>query len=619
VNDKIAQLQSAVRLLQSGRPDEAVTALGRLLAIDENDAETLALLGLAHAHLGDNEAAAQTMARAIALNPHHPATLFNYGNVLRKLDRQDEAIDAYTRVLTLKPDHAEARRARGIALANAGRAQDALADLDRIATDSADTLTLRARLRMETGRTSDALADYDRLVALDPNDFAAWNNRGIALDRLERYADALQSYERALALRPNHHDALHNRGAALICLQRYDEALPLFERLIAGDPGRADNWSCHGAILANLLRIDEARASFEKGLALDPASLRALNGLGMAHVAQGRLDQGIAAYRNALDVHPGDAMTNGNLAFAQLVAGNLTEGFANYEWRRKDGPIGKAQRTYAQAEWQGEDLAGKTLLLHPEQGLGDVVQFARYVPELAKRGVRVVLEVPAPLERLMRSIDGAAVVVRSGTAPPPFDAHAPLMSLAHKLDTTLATIPARVPYLRAPEPERTKWRTRLASLGTVSRVGLCWAGHRIHRNDHARSIPLPLFAGVADVPGAAFVSLQREKREADAAHLGKRSNIVDWMDEVADFADTAALIAELDLVVTVDTSIAHVAGALGKPVWILIAAAPDWRWLLERADSPWYPTARLFRQQRLGDWASVVTAVKEALAKEIAA
>jgi tetratricopeptide (TPR) repeat protein len=612
VSATLAALQTAIRHMQTGEADEALRLLSAIIEADPGNADAVALTGLAHAHRGDDDEAARFMARAIALNPRHAATLFNYGNVLRKLERWADAEHAFARVLDLKPDHAQARTARAYVLSELKRDADALAELDRLAPADVKTLTLRAKLRFRATRRADALADYDRIVAADPANWEAWNNRGIVLDQLERYDDALKSYDRALALKPNDDNVLHNRGATLICLQRYDEALPLFEHLIASDPAYADNWSCHGVALASLMRLDAALASFENGLALDPDSPRALNGKGMALTALGRVGEAIEEYKRALASHPGNPMTHGNLAFAQLVSGDLAQGFANYEWRRKDGPIGKSQRTYSRPEWQGEDLAGKTLLLHPEQGLGDVIHFARFVPLLTARGARVILEAPPALATLLQSLPGKATIIRTGETPPPFDLHAPLMSLAHKLNVTLETIPSSVPYLHADDTKRAQWRARLAHL-KGKRVGVCWAGNRIHRNDHARSIALATFAALLEAPNVLFVSLQRDVRDADAARLKSLPNLADWMAEIADFADTAALIAELDLVLTVDTSVAHLAGALGKPVWILIAAAPDWRWLLNRDDSPWYPTARLFRQQQLGDWTHVIATVCDEL------
>ena len=611
----LAALQSAVRLLQSGRIEEAEAALTDVVRAQPANADGIALLGLAAAQRGDNARAAQLMEQAIALNPHHPATLFNYGNVLRKLERWQDAADAYTRVLTLRADHHEARKMRALAFSHLDRDAEALADLDQSPppADTVQTLTLRAKLRFRAGRVGEAIADYDRIVAMDRSNWEAFNNRGVALDSLERYDEALKSYDAALALKPGDDNVLHNRGATLICLQRYDEALPLFAGLIASDPAHADNWSCHGVALASLGHIEESIVSFERALALDPTSLRAHNGKGMALAALGLTDEAVAEYRAALAANPGNPLTHGNVAFALLAAGDLQAGFVEYEWRRKDGPIGQSQRTYPQSEWQGEPLAGKTLLLHPEQGLGDVVQFARFIPRLIAGGAHVILETPAGLEALCRTVAPNLTVIRSGDLLPPFDVHAPLMSLGHKLNVALNDIPTNVPYLHADADKRNAWRERLSHLAKP-RVGVCWSGSRIHRNDQSRSIALADFVPILDTPGVSFVSLQRDVRESDAGLLSSLGDITRVMDHVVDFTDTAALVAELDLVVSVDTSVAHVAGALGRPVWILISAAPDWRWMLDRTDSPWYPTVRLFRQRSLTDgWRPVLDDVREAL------
>jgi tetratricopeptide (TPR) repeat protein len=605
-------LREAVRWLQSGRPDEAERILTGLRRSFPHDPDAIALLGLAHAQQGRNEPAAALMAEALTLNPSHVATLVNHAKVLSKLSRWDEAADAASRALAIRHDHTEARRLRAHALAALDRAAEALADLDAIATNNIDTLALRAKLRFAAARTNDALTDYDSIVALDPGNWEALNNRGIALDFARRFEEAATSYARALALRPDDNDVIHNRGANLIALQRYDEAYPLFERLVRADPDRADNWSCHGAALTGLLRFDDAIASFNHALKLDPASLRALNGRGMVLAALQRTSEALSDYRAAITVESDNAMTHANLAFTLLASGDLRDGFAEYEWRRKAGAVGRAQRTYPQPEWQGEDIAGKTLLLHPEQGLGDIVQFARFAPLLAQRGIRVVLETLPGLETLLRTLEGAPTIISLGQTPPQFDVHAPLMSLGHKLGITLQTIPANVPYLHASEPQRAVWRERLSPL-RGRRVGLCWSGNKAHFNDRARSIALERLGALFDVPGVSFVSLQREVRETDHATLKATTAINDFTARLTDFADTAAMIAERDLVITVDTSVAHVACALGKPTWILLAKASDWRWLVDREDSPWYPTARLFRQTKIGHWEDVIGRVRDAL------
>jgi tetratricopeptide (TPR) repeat protein len=552
------------------------------------------------------------LAKALALNPNNLTARLNHAKVLTRLERWPAVAAAATVFLNQRPDHAEARRLRGQAFAELTRDAEALADLDLVAKDNVATLLMRAKLRYAADRAGDAVADYDRVIALVPAHWEALNNRGIALEALQRYDDALRSYERALALNPTNTSVLHNRAASLLTLQRQHEALPLFEHLIAVEPSNVDNWTGHGAALASLLNLDDAIASFDKALALDPASVRALVSRGTVLAAQSRTAEALADYRRALILDPNNATAHANLAFALLADGNLADGFAEYEWRRKDGPIHLTSRRFDTPEWQGEDIAGKTLLLHPEQGLGDILQFARFVSRLTANGVRVILEVPRTLEALMRTLPGGATIVQTGSTLPPYDFHAPLMSVAHKLRLTLDVIPAAVPYLHAPTDRRTQWRTRMAALARP-RVGLCWSGNAEHRNDRARSIPLGELARIAQVETASFVSLQRDVRETDKAPFAALKNIANFMPEVADFADTAALIADLDLVICVDTSVAHLAGALGKPVWILIATSADWRWLKGRDDSPWYPTARLFRQKTHGNWNEVIDLVRAEL------
>ncbi len=601
-------LQQAMRLLQGGRSDDAERVLASMLQQSPNDADALALMGLAFAQRNENQRADELLVRALALNPGNLTAQLNHAKVLTRLERWPDVAAAATAVLSQRPDHAEARRLRGQAFAELKRSGDALADLDTVATDNIATLMMRAKLRFAAERAGDAVADYDRIIAAVPAHWEALNNRGIALEALQRYDDALNSYERALALNPTNTSVLHNRAASLLTLQRPNEALPLFEHLVTAEPTNADNWTGHGAALASLLNLDEAIASFDKALSLDPSSVRALTSRGTVLDAQGRTADALADYRRALDLDPNNATAHANLAFALLADGNLSEGFAEYEWRRKDGPIHLTSRRFDKPEWQGEDIAGKTLLLHPEQGLGDILQFARFVPTLTAGGARVILELPRALDALMRTLPGSATIVQTGSPPPQYDLHAPLMSVAHKLKLTLDGIPATAPYLHAPDDRRAQWRTRLASL-PHPRIGLCWSGNPEHRNDRARSIPFGEFTRIADVKGATLVSLQRDVRETDKAAFAAFKTLTNFMPEVADFADTAALIAELDLVICVDTSVAHLAGAMGKPVWILIATSADWRWLKGRDDSPWYPTARLFRQTTHGDWNEVIDRV----------
>jgi hypothetical protein len=328
----------------------------------------------------------------------------------------------------------------------------------------------------------------------------------------------------------------------------------------------------------------------------------------------GRLDEARASFDRAVGIRPDFAQARWNRAQAMLLAGDFAQGWREHEWRLKAHP--ELQRAFAQPLWLGEvPLDGKTILLHAEQGLGDTLQFCRYAPLVAARGGRVVLEVQKPLVDLMRDLPGVAAVVARGEPLPDFDLHCPLLSLPLAFGTRLDTIPAQMPYLGAPAERAAGWEARLTKR---PRIGLVWSGNAGHKRDRARSIPLYALMPVFDLDAATFVSLQKEARAADAAVLKQTAKLIDVGAELETFADTAALIRQLDLVIAVDTSVAHLAGALGKPLWLLLPAAPDWRWLAGREDSPWYPTARLFRQTVTRAWGPVVARVRAALEEMIA-
>jgi hypothetical protein len=328
---------------------------------------------------------------------------------------------------------------------------------------------------------------------------------------------------------------------------------------------------------------------------------------------QGDTHGAFVALQHAIALEPDFAEARFYLGCLHLLEGNYRPGFAEFEWRWRWSGFATPHLEVAQPAWDGADLRGRTILLHGEQGLGDSLQFCRYAPLLAERAGRVLLQVPAALVAVLRTLDGVETVVAPGEQLPPFDVHAPLMSLPHLVGTTVETIPARVPYLHADPSAMARWRERLRGPSDGMRVGLVWSGNPAHPRQHVRSLPLACLEPLATVPGVTFYSLQK----GPAAEEGHASNLglplTDLGPLLEDFAETAAALSQLDLLITVDTSVAHMAGALGRPVWLLLAAVADWRWLLDRADSPWYPTLRLFRQHRLGDWQSVVEAVRRAM------
>jgi len=394
-------------------------------------------------------------------------------------------------------------------------------------------------------------------------------------------------------------------------LKRFEEALSVFDRALLRSPDQAE-LSCNKAnALRALGNFDEALACYDQAIALKPDYAEAHNNRGICFDEVMRMSEALFSYRSALAFRPDYAEAHWNFAINRLRAGDLKTGWAESEWRWKCPALQLRQRDFDQPLWLGaEPIEDKILLLHDDQGLGDVIQFLRYVPLVAARGAQVFLEVDRTLRELCSGLKGVSQIISKGEALPAFDFHCPLSSLPLAFGTTLKTIPSVTPYLSAGDNGMV-WKERLGSINSP-RVGLVWAGNPNHRNDHNRSIPLETLLPLLDVE-AQFFSLQKEVRSRDQAVLRERKEIIDLGNELGSFAETAAVIQNLDLLIAVDTSVAHLAGALGRPVWIFLPYVPDWRWLLMRSDSPWYPTARLFRQSETRDWQSVVHQVSVAL------
>jgi tetratricopeptide (TPR) repeat protein len=479
----------------------------------------------------------------------------------------------------MPPDSANAFQ-RAIAAYKAGNfanterlCQQALA----VQPEHFDAAHILAVAQAALGKLDAALASYDRALAIRPDAAEVFANRGVALEQLNRLAEALSSYERALALQPNFPQALYNRGNVLKSLGRYAEALASYDRALAHRPQDAETLNNRGQVLRELMRYEEALASYDAAVVLQPNH--------------------VAAHCNA--------------AAVRLMLGDFERGWADYEWRWQKASVVLTRRNFPQPLWRGGDIAGRTILLHSEQGLGDTIQFARYVPLVAARGARVIFEVQAPLRALMAEFADGVEVIARGEPLPAFDLHCPLLSLPLAFGTRLDTIPAVTAYLRAPTERAEQWQARLAAKRRPL-VGLVWSGRPGHERDRERSIPLRRLLPLLQ-SGATLVSLQKEVRPDDAAVLAAHTDILRFAEELNDFSDTAALVSQLDLVISVDTSVAHLAGALGKPTWILLPEVPDFRWLLGRDDSPWYPTVRLFRQDASRDWDGVIARVAAAL------
>jgi len=653
---------AAICALQQGNAAHAVELLTRALTLNTGDPAAYSNFGIALYRLGRHEEAATQYRHSLRLDPQHLDALYNLGNLLQDAQRYDEALSHYERVLSLRPDYAEALANQGNALRSLGRLDQARASYAQalaLAPDDAQTLFNQALVLRDLAQHQAALDNFERILKIHPRHVTTLWHRGLVLRELKHHAAALASYDQALQVEPQHALSQAARGNVLRDLGRYQEALTAYEAALAALPDYADAWSNQGMVLADLDQPMRALESYARALALQPDHREAgLNRANMLH-RLGRYDAALAAYDGVLQHHPlhvavwmsrgsvlmdlgrhrlaqdsyaralaldpAHAETRWNDALCRLHQGDFETGWQQYEARWESRQLDVPRRLFPQALWLGEQaLRGKRVLVHAEQGFGDTLQFCRYVALLADQGAKVVLEVQPELKALLGSLHGVEQLLAQGENLPSFDLQCPMLSLPLACHTTLQTIPANIPYLGA-DPIRVEfWATQLkgdrpatidssAALSLKPYIGLVWHGSNTQRND-PRSLP---FANLAPLlaMSANFVSLQIERRAEDTAALAECGKVQFLDAQLKDFADTAALLASLDLVITIDTAVAHLAGALGKPVWILLPFHADWRWLSERTDSPWYPSARLFRQPAPGAWAPVIAMVAAELAR----
>ena len=576
---------AALKHVLDGRPLEAVVHCQQALAIDPQNPETLHLMAAVYSEAKQFDHAVEWASRAIRRDPK-PAYLTTLGIALSRLRRYDDALKAFDKAVQLKPDDPEPWWHMGNVLIGAGRLTEALLCLEH---------TLK----------------------LDPRHCEAAYQAGHILNGLERFEEALAYLDRSAELRPDHALTLYMRALVRKNLCRLEEAFADNQRAIELDPANADACNNMGAILGALGRMEEALSWYDRSLAIRPDVARTLLNKGGALVDLRRLDEAMMAYDRAVAVAPYYQEALWNRTVLQLQAGNLEAGFKGREIARSLFPdVKAAYPKFSAPMWRGEEpVAGKTIIVCQDQGLGDVIHFSRYVPLLASRGARVILVVDPPLCPLLSELSGVSQCLPklAQTQLPQFDFHIPVDTLPLAFGTRLDSIPAAQSYLPPPDADRLQaWKNRLG-LHERLRVGLAWSGNPKHKNDHNRSIPLQMMSPLLDI-GATFVSLQREPRPQDADFLRERPDIVDHTGDLIDLAETAALVSCLDLVITVDTSVAHLAAALGRPTWILLPYNPDYRWLLDRDDSPWYPTVRLFRQSRTQEYGSVIEHVRTELA-----
>jgi tetratricopeptide (TPR) repeat protein len=573
---------------------------------------------------GRIEDAERCYREAVAADGGDALARFNLGYVLIQREQIPLARDALQRAIELaRPGDAflaDAHYFLGVAKQQGGEAEGAVACYVAAVDERprfAEAIEAAARLLLALGRPQEAVRWARRWAALGLGAGASLL-LAQALHGMNRPAEALAALDEVLAVEPNHSMALEGRGHMLTQLGDSEGALAAFERVIALGAGSANTYANAAAALQRLGRFAQALARADEALARDPRHRNALYNRGAIALEMLRCGDALETSQRALALYPDDADIRWNAALAHLLQGDLPAGFAQYEarWQAAAAGTSGSRPDAGRPYWTGrESLRGKSILLFAEQGLGDSIQFLRYVPRVAESAERVVLRLPAALAGLARGIGEKVQIVAEGEELPRFDYACALLSLPLAFATTLESIPREVPYLHADAARVAAWRGRLEDPGQGQRIGVVWSGNPSHRNDRNRSIALATFRRIA-VPGCTFVSLQPDVRPGDRAALDEWNGLLAWGGELRDFADTAALVSALDLVITVDTSVAHLAGALGRPVWILLPHCPDWRWMLDREDSPWYPTAWLVRQPSPGDWESVLRRCRARIAEE---
>jgi tetratricopeptide (TPR) repeat protein len=582
--------------------------------------------GITLAQQGSLDEAVASFQQALQLRSAYVDAHNNLGNVRMFQGRLDEAVACYQRALQLLPAAAVAYRASIYShlcnvLQQQGKSREAVAcgrQALQLQPESAKAHNNLGNALRDQGQLEQAEAAYRRALALDPQFAEAHHNLAIVAREQGKLADSIASSRRALELKPDYAGACNNLGLALQDEGRTDESLACYRRALELKPDYAEAQLNLGNVLRDRAELDEAIACYHRALELKPDYSEAHGNLGTAFYDQGKLDDALACYDRAVALKPDSAEARFNRCVVWLLLGNLREGWPEYEcrWRTKQfQPL-----PFRQPLWDGQPLPGKTILLHAEQGLGDAIQFIRYAPLVQQAGARVVVECQRPLLRLLAGCRGVDKLIGRGDDLPPFDVYAPLLSLPGIFQTRLDNVPAEVPYLFAAPSLVEHWRGRLLNLPGF-KVGIAWQGASGHLRDRWRSIPLRYFAPLAEIAEVRLVSLQKHGGSDQLAEVAEQFQVVDFAEELDEaagpFMDTAALMTQLDLVITSDTVTAHLAGALGVPVWVALPAVPDWRWLLDRSDSPWYPTMRLFRQQKPADWTGVFDEIKSALLRRL--
>jgi tetratricopeptide (TPR) repeat protein len=645
---------SGVIEMGAQQAQSALDLISKAITLDAANATYFLNLGNALSALKRDEDALHAYGAAIAIRPGYEQANLNLGNTYRRLKRFEESLQSYDDAIDCKPDYASAHFNRGNVLREMGRNDDALVSYDQaLQLDGTDTdaWSNRGNVLRDMGRFDGSLASFDKVIEIDPAFAKAWSNRGLVLHDLKRYDEAIVSYDTAIGLKPGYVNALCNKGNSLRSLKRHDEAMQCYEVALSLEPGYAEAHCNKGLLLKNMDEPERAMISFNDAIQASPDLAEAWSNRAMIHKTQGdfaaslkdqnralalkpnfadawsnkglilhdlnRIDEAIACFDSALAIAPQHLEANWNKSLDLILSGRLSEGWPLYEWRlQKDGKAPPHEYKGKPRWTPNMDLSGKTLLLIHEQGLGDTLQFCRYAKLLENQGTQVLMEVPKDLVSIVQSLSPHIRVHETDACTEPFDAFCPMMSLPLAFDTRMETIPAWASYLSPPPVKVAQWRTRLGQTQGKT-IGLVCSGNPKHENTHNRDIDMSALLGA--LPDAFnYIVLQKQISPSEHAAINDSAlRIRQFADDLQTFEDTAALCANMDIIISVDTSVAHMAAAIGKPVWLMLPWVPDWRWFQNQTNTPWYPSVRLFRQSEQADWEPVLADIVIALQQHV--
>jgi tetratricopeptide (TPR) repeat protein len=604
-----------------GNLEQAIGCFRQAIALEPSRPESYNNLGLAFASQGKLTEAVSCYETSLMRKPDYFDALFNGGMALHAQGNLQAAIGWYRRALQLQPDSISAVGNLGNALHDLGRIDEATACYRRgieLKPDDPRAYNNLGTVHKDRGEFDEAIANFAKAIEHDPAFAEAYFNLGLAYDAQQKFEQAIECYQKAADLRPNFFQAHYERGNSFHALKRFDEAIDAYRRALDLNPNYAEALNNLGRAYLELDDLPQAAAAFRRAIEIRPNLAEVHNNLGFVLKESGQICEAAASNRRAIELAPEYPEPRWNEAQLLLLQGDFEHGWPAYEWRWKTGKL--TARKFPQPQWLGEPLAGKTILLHAEQGLGDTIQFIRYAPLIKRLGATVVVECLRPLTRLLASCPGIDQLLPAGAALPPFDFHTPLLSIPAALKTTLSTVPHEVPYLSADPALVAHWRDVLRKFPGF-RIGINWRGRTDRIDSRRRDIPPELIASFAGIPGVQLISLQKGAGQEDLSNPAGHLPIIDLGEfdtAHGPFMDTAAIMQNLDLIISSDTSVPHLAGALGRPVWVALPFSPSWHWLLDRSDSPWYPTMRLFRQKSLGDWEGVVSEIRTAVRQAVA-